>query len=183
MRFTGRHRSNGTLGSNRDDDVEQSRARLARRKCRLRETVGWKLISLITAEGKVRSSQIVDESDDRDLGRDVVSIDHDRQLQGGHHATDGLIASVPPDADEDIAATGKEQNQGQPAGQAESFHDSALANFTPKSEGSGSLAPFGNSKKLFAGENCLGVEVELQFVEECDWFCSYKKFGSGRVGG
>ena len=180
----------GACDSNSDDDVDQGRAGLAWRKRRLRETVGWKLVSLITAERKVRSSQIVYQSHDRDLGRNVVAVDHDGQLHSRHHTADGLVASVPLGADKDIAAARNEQNKGKQAGQAKTSHNSAPANFTPKSGGSGLLAPFGDPKKLRAGENRFAIEMVFQFVEKRDWFrpdkevssssvCSYVRLGGG----
>src|SRR5712671_6493586 len=166
----------GACDSNSDDDVDQGRAGLAWRKRRLGETVGRELVSLITAERKVRSSQIVYQSHDRDLGRNVVAVDHDGQLHSRHHTADGLVTSVPLGADKDIAPARNEQNKGKQAGQAKTSHNSAPANFTLKSGGSGSLAPFGDPKKLLAGENRFAVEMVFQFVEERDWFRSHKKF-------
>ena len=107
----------GACDSNSDDDVDERRAGLARRKRCLGETVGRKLVTLITTERKIRSSQIVYQSHDRDLGRNVVAVDYDGQLHSRHHTADGLVTSVPLGADKDIAAARNEQNKGKEAGQ------------------------------------------------------------------
>ncbi|SRR5258706_4114353 len=101
----------GSWGSNPDDDVDEGRAGLAGRKRRLGETVGRKLIAPNAAERKVRSTQIVYESNDRDLGRDVVGVDHHGQLHDGNHTTDSLVATVPLGADEDIAVPGRSKTR------------------------------------------------------------------------
>src|ERR1700716_3371640 len=171
----------GAYDSNSDDDDDQGGDGLAWRKCCLGETVGWELVSLITAERKVRSSQIVYQSHDRDLGRNVVAVDHDGKLHIRHHTPDGLVASVPLGTHKDIAAARNEQNKGKQAGQAKTSHNSAPANFTPKSGGSGLLAPFGDLKKLLAGENRFAIEIVFQFVEERDWLRSHKEVSSSSV--